>query len=313
MALPHTVITPIPDTQPDAIPSLWNTRYLEIDDNFSSHENRITPIESEIAAGRGGDINLDGRFVSIESDLSTIDPESINNLQNAMAGAITESLDIAGIANRELQTTLTTRLQTGTLTLYNRGVVSGCTISISTGTPRTLILAQGVFFFHGRTYSTTLMTSAELLASVPPNSGGSSADCYVYLYLDGSGRLQFDATQLGAAVPEDGLALYKVTVPAGNTEVTDPYLTGVTLTDQRRMEALYPAVVSAPALQLVSLLQSMPDGDTAYMLDVEVLSFEGSRYQLGDIYWEDKAVNGFKIFTNGTADKINVRWFLRKL
>lgn len=31
---PYGVITPIPDTEPDAIPSLWNTRYEEIDANF---------------------------------------------------------------------------------------------------------------------------------------------------------------------------------------------------------------------------------------------------------------------------------------
>lgn len=32
--LPHSVITPIPDTEPEAVPSLWNTRYAEIDENF---------------------------------------------------------------------------------------------------------------------------------------------------------------------------------------------------------------------------------------------------------------------------------------
>ena len=313
MALPYTAITPIPDTQPDAVPSLWNTRYVEIDANFTNHENRIAPAESEISAGRGGTASLDARFDDIELDLSTIDPDAINNMQNAMAGATMEALDLAGIANRELQTTLTTRLQTGTGTIYNRGVISGCTVAVFLDTPRTLVLSQGVFFFHGRTYSTTTMTSAEMLASVPPNNGASSADCYVYLYLDGNGRLQFDTTQLGQAVPENGLTLYKVTVPAGNTEGTDPYIASCTLVDQRRIESLYPDIVSSPVLVTVALPQSMPDGDTDYMVDVEVLSFEGSRFQLGDVYWEDKAVNGFKIYINGTADKVAVKCFLRKL
>lgn len=35
MPLPNLNITPIPDTDPDAVPALWNTRYSEIDENFS--------------------------------------------------------------------------------------------------------------------------------------------------------------------------------------------------------------------------------------------------------------------------------------
>jgi hypothetical protein len=34
MALPNVNITPIPDSDPDAVPALWNTRYNEIDQNF---------------------------------------------------------------------------------------------------------------------------------------------------------------------------------------------------------------------------------------------------------------------------------------
>lgn len=33
--LPHTNITPIGDNRPAAIPSLWNTRYTEVDENFA--------------------------------------------------------------------------------------------------------------------------------------------------------------------------------------------------------------------------------------------------------------------------------------
>ena len=37
--LNYSTITPIPDTEPEAIPSLWNTRYTEIDSNFSTLAN----------------------------------------------------------------------------------------------------------------------------------------------------------------------------------------------------------------------------------------------------------------------------------
>lgn len=34
--LPHSQVTPIPDTSPPAVPSLWNDRYDEIDANFKA-------------------------------------------------------------------------------------------------------------------------------------------------------------------------------------------------------------------------------------------------------------------------------------
>jgi len=53
MALPHNTITPIPDNEPDAVPSLWNTRYVEIDENFRNHEGRLGATEAEVWAARG--------------------------------------------------------------------------------------------------------------------------------------------------------------------------------------------------------------------------------------------------------------------
>jgi hypothetical protein len=58
MAIPHSPITPIPNNEPDAVPSLWNTRYTEIDDNFSNLDDRATDIENEIAGSRAGNPTL---------------------------------------------------------------------------------------------------------------------------------------------------------------------------------------------------------------------------------------------------------------
>ena len=48
--LPNPSITPIPNNEPDAVPSLWNVRYQEIDENFDNLDNRAEAIESEIEA-----------------------------------------------------------------------------------------------------------------------------------------------------------------------------------------------------------------------------------------------------------------------
>lgn len=44
MTLPYYPITEIPDTKPKAIPSLWNSRYDEIDANFASLDGRVDAI-----------------------------------------------------------------------------------------------------------------------------------------------------------------------------------------------------------------------------------------------------------------------------
>lgn len=41
MALPYPKITKIPDTEPDAVPALWNDTYDEIDENFNNLEKRL--------------------------------------------------------------------------------------------------------------------------------------------------------------------------------------------------------------------------------------------------------------------------------
>lgn len=57
LQIPYPKITEIPDTEPDAIPSLWNTRYSEIDANFKAIKDYIggelIDIDGEIKAETG--------------------------------------------------------------------------------------------------------------------------------------------------------------------------------------------------------------------------------------------------------------------
>ncbi len=53
MSLPNQNITPIPNNEPDAVPSLWNTRYQEIDENFGNLDDRQKSVEDELAAAKG--------------------------------------------------------------------------------------------------------------------------------------------------------------------------------------------------------------------------------------------------------------------
>ena len=59
MPLPWNEITPIPSSGPDAVPSLWNDRYLQIDDNFEYLQDGLADAVEDIAG-------LDSRLSGVE-------------------------------------------------------------------------------------------------------------------------------------------------------------------------------------------------------------------------------------------------------
>jgi len=116
---------------------------------------------------------------------------------------------------------------------------------------------------------------------------------------------------LGGSVPDGGLALYRFTVPAGNTEVNDAYLGSVTMTDVRRVEAGFPVQLKSIAYSSVALPFSMLDSN--YEVVVEVMDYKGGWNQRTVVYPGEKAANGFKLFAEGSLDAVNVRWTALKL
>lgn len=69
MSLIHDRITPIPDDEPEAIPSLWNSRYREIDENFESLDHATRSIFSEIEEARAGNESLGKTIKNIVSQI----------------------------------------------------------------------------------------------------------------------------------------------------------------------------------------------------------------------------------------------------
>ncbi|NDY73994.1 hypothetical protein DO021_19700 [Desulfobacter hydrogenophilus] len=282
MTLPHTNITPIPETEPPAVPSLWNTRYTEIDENFTDLEERVAQNESD----------LDGVDV---------------DMQNAVNAGLSVAMDAAGLANRELERFKTVRMQEGDVTILNRGVISGCAVTRvpdeASGGTRNLDFAGGKAFGFGTVFGKSAQEDATV---VPSNDGAASAVCYVYLVIDNSGVVQCDCTALGESVPDNGIELYRVTVPAGNNETTDPYLAAVTLTDTRRLEPQWPLIASNPAWAYIALQNILPDGE--YAVYTEITSFVGGEQQCGRARVEDRLKNGFKLYITGAADTVRVRY-----
>lgn len=254
----------------------------------------------ELAAARGGKANLDARLGQYDA----FDPGSIAALYGFMALGI----DLSGLANREHLKTLKQRIQTGITTITNRGVITGCTVTKSSTSIRNLSIAAGSFFADGLTIPCPAMENSALVAS---NSGSIAQVCYGYVFVDSSGVVRFSVTDFGDIVPDNGIPICRITVPAGNTQVTDPNLASVTISDVRRIEAAYPVQMNSIAYASVALPYAMIDTD--YMVCIDVQSLKGGKYQRRTVYAGDKASNGFKIYTEGSIDAVTVRWIAVKL
>jgi hypothetical protein len=254
----------------------------------------------ELVQARGGQANLNARLDQYDA----FNPDSVAALYAFTA----MGLDLAGLANRETQKTIRQRLQSGVVSIINRGIISGCVVSKSTNAVRNLSLQAGKFFMNGIEIACPDVANG---AMVPANTGQASQICYAYIFINSSGVVQFATTSFDEPVPDGAVSLYRITVPVGNTGATDPTLESVTLTDVRRVEAGYPIQVNSLPYASVALPYSMITSDYAVYLDI--LNFKGGGNQRAMVYPGDKASNGFKIYVQGSLDAVNVRWTAVKL
>lgn len=302
MPLPVNKITQIPNNEPDAVPSLWNTRYEEIDQNFAYLEAGRAAAASELAGARGKKPSVGARIDEIAQQVTQLSPE----FQDHVAGAIKYALDQAGVANRSVQALKQQIQQEGELLIESRGVVSGCTVARSTTAARNLNLAAGVCFANGRSYS---VNSGDNMASVPSNIGTGSTTVVAYLYLSASGW-KVAVTAIGEAVPADAIRLYNITIPAGSTDATDPNLANVTITGVRRVESGFPQYLDTPVSQFVSI-NTLSAND--YRIDIDVVSATGAPCENKALSIPSRAPNGFTIELASAADNVRVRYRVSKL
>lgn len=302
MALPHTSITKIPNNEPDAVPALWNTRYEEIDDNFVALDGRIASKENEINTARNGKSSLDARLDDMESDIAVT---SID-MQNASIAALKFALDQAAQANYGIKALKQQLQQEGEITITNSGIIVGCTLTKSVNAARNISMAEGRCFANGRRYP---VDAGNNIASVPPNVGASSVTVFAYLYLDNS-RWKLAIAAIGQAVPNGGIRIYNVTIPANSTDATDPYLGSVTMTDVRRIEPMFPMMIDSPTA-ISATLNTLSASD--YRLTFDVITAVGAPCEARNIVVASRATNGFTLNLASAADNVVVRWSASKL
>lgn len=229
-------------------------------------------------------------------------------LQDELSAATMFAMTQGSVANQSVKALKEQIQQEGEITLTNRGIITGCTITKSTTAARNLNLVGGSAFMSGRRY---LAPSKDNTAIVPPNTTAANVTVKAYLYFNAASQvMRLAVTNIGDALPVDAIHLYNITIPPASTDETDPYLNNVTLTSVRRVESSFPRLLDNPAITTISI-NTLRAAD--YRLDFDVVSFSGGQCDPDNIAIQSRATNGFTLALASDADNVVVRWKASKL
>jgi hypothetical protein len=249
----------------------------------------------------------DGIHEWAEDEFITGGPDGPDNVPPRQLAGRTQFLavadlilqDLAAMGIKENQKTIRQRIQEGSIAIYNRGVIAGCTASKAASDRKVLLTAGGIFAKGVEMPCKDDQTGI----AIPTNTGDAALVYYGYLTVGTNSALAFVCTEAGAVVPNGGIPICRITVPAGNTASN---LDGVTITDVRRYEPAYPTLINSISYASVALPYTMIDTDYAVILDVT--GYSGGWNQRPYVYANEKAANGFKVFADGTLDEVIVQW-----
>lgn len=273
---------------------------LEKTDKVMGGEDGISNLQAKQLGNRTAFLKkeLDSTKETVEG-LKDVSPETMLGVV-ALAGE-------AAMKARQLEQTIdfdkTIFTQRGEVFIKNRGVIEGCTVSKSSDAARNLSLSTGRVFLGAVVIPVKEQAN---VAVVPSNTTSESIVCWCYLQKGTDGQYGMKCTLPSAEAPDDSIVLYKVTIPSGNTAENDPTLSSVTLTDVRRVESAWPKYMVNASYAQIAFDVTWPDAD--YDIYLDVVSYVGSGFQQGNIYAAERATNGFKIYTNGAVDSMQVRW-----
>lgn len=286
-----------------AHPDTWNPTHEKLLNNDAYLKKEQEKAASELQGARGGKASVGERLNQMEQAVAgqSEDAENMKTL------AMLQALAGVSMAQQEMKNLKQVAMQQGEFTVANRGVVSGCEASKSITATRNLDFTAGVCFSRGRRYAVKGTSNA---ASVPSNPTAWAATVYAYLFLHASGEWRPSVTPIGQAVPAGAITLYQITIPAGNTDATDPQLANVTLTSVRRIEAQFPLLLDSPPTQSV-VINTLNKSD--YQLRFDVVAADGAPCDSRAVVVDSRATNGFTVQLHTAADNVQVRWTLSRL
>lgn len=267
-------------------------------------------VNDPVEGGAAGIDNLPGkqlanRTLYLKNLIAALAPLDAS-AQDMLWSVVKFGLEQAGLANHGVKVLRQQAQQEGSMTITNRGVVSGCTLTKSVSATRNVHIAAGVCFAKGRRFA---VSQGDNVASVPSNTTGAAQTVYAYL-APVAGIYQLAVTAIGEALPANAVKIYNVVIPNGNTDGTDPNLASVTLTDTRRLESLFPmAFDNAPSFSAVLNLLNAND----FRVHFDVVSAVGAPCPTDAILVSSRATNGFTVQLASAADDVVIRWRVSKL
>lgn len=259
----------------------------------------------QVDAAASGYGSLQARLSALQSSVEAVGTDMVNMDQSA----VMQALILAHMAHTSIDALrFGPWQQQGELLIRNRGVVSGCDVSKSTAAARNLNISSGRCFAGG---SVRNVVEGNNAASVPSNTGSVAVTVSAYLYPDASGDYHLAVTAIGQALPDNAIEIYRLTIPAGNTDATDPNLNNVALVDVRRIEPGFPDYLDNPPS--VSLLFDRAMRSADWRMDVDVVSATGAPCRADQIVVTNRAGNGCTLTLASAADDVRIRWQVSRL
>lgn len=283
-------------------------------EEISQWEAGVYQIETTdpVVGGPNGTSNVQGkqlgnrtRYLKDQIDALQALAEGIDaEAQNAIVAAIGQALSIAGVNALAIEHLRKRTLAQGTAVLKNKWVISGLVLTKADIRALHVSLSGTVGSGVSKAWSdggVRTLSDDDYHVSVPTNPGTSAKTYFAYLVKD-AGSYRVDIAE---SVPDDGLLLYELAVPAGDTANN---LDAVTLTDRRVIQAYNGWVVGSVQDVYVPLPAPMLNAPNyAVDLMVESATDVGA---VGVLEIAEKQQNGFRIKIRGGADNVLVRWTL---
>lgn len=276
---------------------------LETTDPVVGGPNGVSNTQPKQLANRTA--YLKAQLEQTQQDLANLSAGVDDQAQNALVAAFEQALSLGGVNAKGLADLRARVLSQGTIVLKNKWAIAGCVLVKSD--IRALHLTLSGTYTPGDYSSAYIDGKIRHIAdddyhvTVPSNSGASAMTYWAYLHND-AGVYRVSITD---TIPDDGLKLYEITVPAGDTANN---LNAVTLTDRRTVQAYNGYTIGTVQEVYVALpypALNAPDYDVA--LTVESATDLGA---VGPLEIADKQQNGFKIRAQGSADNVALRWTL---
>jgi len=283
---------------------------IELTDPVVGGEDGISNVQAKQLASRTAwlkqkadeMVEARGGFPTLADRLAGYDAFSPEQQVSILAG-MQEALGLGGVLAREMRVLRKRVLAQGTVVIKNKHVITG--MQLTKSEIRALHLSQSGTVGTGvsRAKIDGMIVSRsddDYHVSVPSNESNETREYYAFLVKSGNTY----GVQIALTVPDDGLPLYRVTIPANNTGNS---LAAVTLTDLRVIQAANAWVSTFDPFTTVAFPEGLPAADYGVELEVEAATDPAA---VGSLVVYDKAKNGFKIRQTGSADNVRIRWTL---